>query len=114
MNKEIEMKMRCQECNISDSKPYQLTVRKWFIKDNNGKVEAVQGPGVIGLYPKVFINQDLFQYESCSRQNVPTCGQMWGFFVFQQNKNYADGTCGDPFELELKPYKLDWSLCQWI
>eukprot|EP00484_Ammonia_sp_Unknown_P028200 CAMPEP_0197025138 /NCGR_PEP_ID=MMETSP1384-20130603/5557_1 /TAXON_ID=29189 /ORGANISM="Ammonia sp." /LENGTH=458 /DNA_ID=CAMNT_0042453631 /DNA_START=21 /DNA_END=1394 /DNA_ORIENTATION=+ len=93
-----KMKQRCKECP-DEAAPYQLTERKWFIEDD-GELERVQGPGVIGLYPKVFVNQKLFQYESCSQQKVPNNGKMYGFFVFQRES--------DTFELEIKPYKLDW------
>merc|ERR1712130_773515 len=102
-----EMKQRVKDC-VAEKDAYQLTTRKWFIDDGDD-VETVQGPGVIGLYPKVFVNQELFQYESCSQQKVATNGEMWGFFVFQRGDDQDD-----TFELEIKPYKLDWDCCQWI
>jgi len=109
MSKDEKMKQRCKECP-NESEFYQLTERKWFI-DDNGNIENIRGPGVIGLFPKVFVNEELFQYESCSQQSVATEGRMWGQFVFQRG---ADDVCHDTFELELTPYKLDWNKCQWI
>lgn len=94
------------KCPQNESKAFQLTHRKWSINDN-GNIEKVEGPGVIGLFPKVFINQQLFEYQSCSQQNTPSGGSMWGSFLF---KRYND----EYFELEIKPYKLDWNQCQWI
>eukprot|EP01084_Bolivina_argentea_P291890 501720_1 len=116
LNNDLKMKKRCKECNITESNPYQLTTRTWYIKDDdaNKDPEIVHGPGVIGLYPKVFVNQEIFQYESCSQQNTPKNGEMWGSFAFEQNCDNNDGTRGKPFDLQLKPYKLDWDICQWI
>ena len=94
----------------TESKSYQLIRRRWFI-DDGGDIEKVEGPGVIGLYPTVFINQTLFYYESCSQQNNPENGEMWGWFVFKRDINDENS---DTFELEIKPYKLDWNCCQWI
>merc|ERR1719295_972605 len=109
LESDLEMKGRCKQCPREDN-AYQLTERKWYIRDG-AEVDKVQGPGVIGLYPKVFVNQQLFQYESCSQQNTPTDGEMWGFFVFHRNR---EDPKSDSFELELKPYQLDWNKCQWI
>lgn len=109
LENDSEMKRRCNDCPREEDR-YQLTERKWFIRDGD-ETETVRGPGVIGLYPKVFVNQSLFHYESCSQQSQPSGGEMWGFFVFRSN---AENAKGDEFELELKPYKLDWNKCQWI
>jgi len=105
---DTEMARRCAECP-RESASYQLTERKWFIEDS-GKVETVQGPGVIGLYPKVFVNQSLFEYESCSQQNQSHGGKMWGSFTFERGQGEEKET----FEMGLEPYLLDWNKCQWI
>eukprot|EP01084_Bolivina_argentea_P183634 316843_1 len=113
------MKKRCEECKMSATNSYRLVSRKWFIKDlmdRKEQIETVEGDGVIGLYPKVFINQELFSYESCSNANSPINGEMWGYFVFEPNHNNNDSECDDKrqFQLRLNPYKLDWHKCQWI
>jgi len=41
--------------NESELRCCQLITRHWRIVDGNGKVEEVQGPGVIGKFPKVLL-----------------------------------------------------------
>lgn len=41
----------------------KLLSRHWIIKDDNGKVEEVQGPGVVGLQPLIEPGQE-FVYSS--------------------------------------------------
>lgn len=56
----------------------QLVSRKWNIKDANGNVKYVEGPGVIGETPH-FRPGDSFEYQSFSP--LPTMeGEMWGYF----------------------------------
>lgn len=56
----------------------QLVSRKWNIKDANGAVKYVEGPGVIGATP-YFKPGESFEYQSFSP--LPTMeGEMWGYF----------------------------------
>jgi ApaG protein len=56
----------------------QLLSRKWHIKDGNGNVKIVEGPGVIGYTPQFKIGET-FNYSSFSP--LPTLtGEMWGHF----------------------------------
>ena len=105
-----EMKRRCAEC-VDEENAYQLTERKWCIR-NGDEVENIRWK-INGdpFYPKVFVNQKRFEYELCSHQKRPTDGEMSGFFVFHRN---AQDPQSESFELELKPYTLDWNKCQWI
>lgn len=43
--------------------PAKLLSRHWIIKDDDGKVEEVQGPGVVGLQPTIEPGQE-FVYTS--------------------------------------------------
>ena len=57
-----------------------LTSRHWVITDGNGKVEQVQGSGVIGLFPEMYPGAR-FEYASCCPMVTPT-GTMGGTFQF--------------------------------
>lgn len=65
--------------NLS-SEDIQLLSRHWFITDNLGQTEEVQGPGVVGLQPKLTSQGD-FQYESLCPLTTSS-GSMKGFFHF--------------------------------
>jgi len=104
-----DMKRRCEQCP-SEKNKFRLQRRKWVICDD-GKTETVQGDGVIGMYPEVFVNQKLFSYESCSQQNVPSNGTMGGSFIFERELT-EDSV--ERFEMQVATYKLDWDMCQWI
>jgi uncharacterized protein affecting Mg2+/Co2+ transport len=47
------------------------------IRDSTGHEETVTGPGVIGLYPRMYPGCPLFTYESCSPIATAT-GTMYG------------------------------------
>lgn len=56
----------------------QLLSRKWNIKDENGDVKFVEGPGVIGETPN-FPPGEVYTYSSFCP--LPTMkGEMWGYF----------------------------------
>lgn len=75
----------------------QLISRKWFIKDNNQKMNLVEGPGVIGKTP-YFKPGDAFEYESFCP--LPTLeGEMWGHF------NMVDDQ-GNEFKIETPHFKF--------
>ena len=56
----------------------QLLSRKWNIRDENGEVKLVEGPGVIGQQPYFEPGQS-FEYSSfCPLPSMK--GEMWGHF----------------------------------
>lgn len=69
----------------------QLASRRWQIQDplkRGGEVQVVEGPGVIGLYPKLLAEGDsdvppinAFEYNSVTTFLGPS-GLMWGSFSF--------------------------------
>lgn len=77
--------------------PSQLLSRKWFIKDANGEVKVVEGPGVIGQTPRFDPGQS-FEYSSFCP--LPTMkGEMWGHF------NMMSDT-GVSFKIETPVFKF--------
>lgn len=58
----------------------QLLSRHWVITDSLGQSEEVQGPGVVGIQPRLSSQTD-FQYESLCPLTTPS-GSMHGFFHF--------------------------------
>jgi uncharacterized protein affecting Mg2+/Co2+ transport len=60
----------------------RLTLRHWMITDALGHTDAVNGPGVVGLYPVVHRGMTPFVYQSCCPLATPT-GTMRGAFDFQ-------------------------------
>jgi len=67
----------------------QLRTRHWEIRPENGVPEVVDGPGVIGEYPKMFPGAN-FQYQSCCPLSTPR-GQMGGSFkMFRPDGNSFD------------------------
>jgi ApaG protein len=61
------------------SKPVQLLARHWIITDGSGHVEEVQGPGVIGVQPKIKPGQS-HEYESFCPLATPV-GNMRGTYL---------------------------------
>jgi uncharacterized protein affecting Mg2+/Co2+ transport len=57
-----------------------LSSRHWIITDGNGKIETVQGSGVIGMFPEMYPGAK-FEYASCCPMTTPT-GNMGGSFQF--------------------------------
>lgn len=71
--------------NLGDQ-AVKLLSRHWIIKDDNDKVEEVQGPGVVGLQPTIEPGQE-FVYSSGAV--IPTeFGTMQGSYEMQ----LTDGT----------------------
>ena len=63
----------------------QLLSRYWHIKDGNGHIEEIRGPGVVGLKP--FIKPDqIFKYSSYCPLKTPF-GVMRGSFQMKNNQN---------------------------
>ena len=75
----------------------QLLSRHWIITDGNGKVEEVQGPGVVGETP-VLQPQQAFEYTSFCPLPTPV-GSMHGSYEFiDEDKNAFDAVIA-PFTL---------------
>jgi uncharacterized protein affecting Mg2+/Co2+ transport len=71
----IRMEMDSKE---PESRTCQLATRHWEIVQGNQNPEIVDGPGVIGKYPKMYPGA-IFEYASCCPIRVPT-GKMGGWF----------------------------------
>ncbi len=79
------------------SRPAQLRTRHWIITDGRGKVEEVQGDGVIGEQPRLMPGQQ-FQYTSgCVL--ATSVGTMHG--TYQMHRD--DSTW---FDAEIAPFSL--------
>ncbi|MBN9044546.1 MAG: Co2+/Mg2+ efflux protein ApaG [Rhizobiales bacterium] len=76
----------------------QLRSRYWRITDANGRVEEVQGAGVVGEQP-ILDPGDSFQYSSGCPLTTPS-GVMVGRYMMQ-------GANGSAFEVEIPAFSLD-------
>ena len=77
--------------------PAQLISRHWIICDEQGPIEEVKGPGVVGLQPKINPGQT-FEYESACPLKTPI-GSMKGFYQMQDEN-------GESFEIEIPEFYL--------
>jgi ApaG protein len=75
----------------------QLLSRHWVITDANGKVEEVQGPGVIGEQPVIDPGEH-FEYISACPLSTPF-GSMSGTYQMVTPR-------GDLFDVEIAPFAL--------
>ncbi|MFB2549758.1 Co2+/Mg2+ efflux protein ApaG [Ensifer soli] len=76
----------------------RLLSRYWHITDENGQVDEVSGPGVIGEQP--LLNPgDSYEYSSGCPLDTPS-GVMFGRYGMQS----ADG---DTFEVDIPAFSLD-------
>jgi ApaG protein len=80
-----------------ESAPVQLMSRKWIIKDADGDIETVEGPGVVGEKPVLQPGQS-FEYTSFCPLETPF-GTMEGHY----NMVSADGSI---FEAKIAPFGL--------
>jgi ApaG protein len=75
----------------------QLVSREWIITDENGRVERVQGPGVVGEFPVLDPGQS-FEYTSFCP--LPTSmGTMHGSYTMRTQD-------GDHFDAAIAPFTL--------
>lgn len=81
----------------TESMPVQLLSRKWIIKDADGDVETVEGPGVVGEQPVLQPGQS-FEYTSFCPLETPF-GTMEGHY----NMVAADGS---RFQAIIAPFGL--------
>ena len=75
----------------------QLISRHWIITDGDGKVEEVQGPGVVGEQP-VLEPGETFEYSSFCPLKTPM-GTMKGSYQMQAES-------GESFEAEIAEFSL--------
>ncbi|XP_078386636.1 F-box only protein 3 [Cetorhinus maximus] len=70
---------------VKDASPdsvCQLDSRYWKITNENGDIEEVQGPGVVGEFP-VLHPGTVHEYTSCTTFTTPS-GYMEGYYTFHQ------------------------------
>lgn len=82
--------------NVGDEAA-QLVSREWIITDENGNVERVQGPGVVGEFPLLEPGES-FEYTSfCPLQTM--MGTMHGSYTMRRRG-------GEQFDAEIAPFTL--------
>lgn len=79
------------------AEPAQLMNRYWCITDAEGKVEKVQGPGVVGKQPRILPEQS-FRYTSAAILSTPV-GSMEGHYEFRRD-------CGGTFLAPIPAFSL--------
>jgi ApaG protein len=77
--------------------PAQLLRRHWFITDGLGRVEEVEGPGVIGQTPWIAPG-DSFEYTS-SCPLTTQYGVMRGYYEMASDT-------GQQFQVDISPFRL--------
>ena len=80
----------------------QLLSRYWHIKDGNGHVEEIRGPGVVGLKP-VIKSEEIFKYSSYCPLKTPF-GVMHGSFQMINSQNSHFDVLISPFSLTVPDY----------
>ncbi|KAG1671397.1 hypothetical protein FOA52_011894 [Chlamydomonas sp. UWO 241] len=82
----------------------QLRARHWLIRDANGKVEEVRGPGVVGVQP-ILLPGKSFQYDSACplRTHVGTMEGEYEMWVLSEE----DGEFRSSFEAVVGRFKLE-------
>lgn len=76
----------------------QLKSRYWHITDELGRVDEVQGPGVVGEQP-VLRPGDTYEYQSGCPLDTPS-GVMRGLYHMQNDR-------GESFDVEIPAFSLD-------
>ena len=80
----------------------QLLSRYWHIKDGNGHIEEIRGPGVIGLKP-IIKSDEIFKYSSYCTLKTPF-GVMHGSFQMINSQNSHFDVLISPFSLTVSDY----------
>jgi len=86
------------ELENTSSSTLQLVSRRWIITDAHGRVEEVEGPGVVGEQP-VLAPGETYQYTSGCPLPTPS-GSMVGTY-----RMAVEG--GEAFEAAIPPFSLD-------
>jgi ApaG protein len=79
------------------SEPVRLRSRHWIITDADGRVEEVQGPGVVGQQPLLAAGAS-FEYTSFCPLGTPF-GTMHGTYQMEDQG-------GETFDVEIAPFTL--------
>jgi ApaG protein len=82
----------------SSSRTVQLQSRYWRIVDENGRIEEVRGPGVVGEQP-ILNPGDSYSYSSGCPLTTPS-GTMVGRYQMRDDK-------GQDFEIDIPAFSLD-------
>jgi ApaG protein len=82
----------------SSSRTVQLQSRYWRIVDENGRIEEVRGPGVVGEQP-ILNPGDSYSYSSGCPLATPS-GTMVGRYQMRDEK-------GQDFEIDIPAFSLD-------
>ncbi|MBW8322752.1 MAG: Co2+/Mg2+ efflux protein ApaG [Arenimonas sp.] len=78
--------------------PVRLMQRYWHITDQNGQVDEVHGPGVIGEQPRLRPG-DTYEYSSGCPLDTPS-GMMFGHYQMEAEN-------GEVFEVAIPAFSLD-------
>ncbi len=79
-------------------KTVQLTARHWKITDGNGRLEEVQGPGVVGEQP-ILKPGETFRYTSGSNLTTPSGIMTGAYRMVDEN--------GEEFDAQIPVFSLD-------
>jgi ApaG protein len=82
----------------SSNRTVQLQSRYWRIVDENGRIEEVRGPGVVGEQP-ILGPGDSYSYSSGCPLTTPS-GTMVGRYQMRDDK-------GQDFEIDIPAFSLD-------
>ncbi|MBC2771584.1 Co2+/Mg2+ efflux protein ApaG [Rhizobium sp. AQ_MP] len=80
------------------AKAVRLTHRYWHITDQNGQVDEVSGPGVVGEQPRLDPG-DTYEYSSGCPLDTPS-GMMYGTYRMETDD-------GESFDVEIPAFSLD-------
>ena len=75
----------------------QLVSRTWIVTDSDGDVDRVEGPGVVGQYPRLAPGES-FEYSSACPLTT-SYGTMHGSFTMRTAR-------GETFEALIQPFHL--------
>ena len=76
----------------------KLTHRYWHITDENGIVDEVEGPGVVGEQPRLMPG-DSYEYSSGCPLDTPS-GMMFGHYIVETEE-------GERFDVNIPAFSLD-------
>jgi len=90
------------DCAPGQSPPEGVLRSRHFEIGEDGNIEYVNGPGVIGLYPKIGPGMEVFRYNSCM-QCSRTSSDCWmqGSFVFRLES-------GEDFRANINRFYFKW------
>ncbi|MDQ0455261.1 Co2+/Mg2+ efflux protein ApaG [Rhizobium paknamense] len=78
--------------------PVRLMHRYWHITDQNGQVDEVSGPGVIGEQPRL-VPGETYEYSSGCPLDTPS-GMMFGHYQMETD-------AGEMFDVAIPAFSLD-------